>query len=59
MIRPKEASIVLADVSHASIVRVNRGQVNIKIRSKMTQKSHGGIMPNRHDEFQSYRMNKS
>jgi hypothetical protein len=27
----KESSIVLADISHAGIVRVNMGEVNIKI----------------------------
>jgi hypothetical protein len=31
MIRAKKASIKLADISHADIVRVNKDKVNIKI----------------------------
>ena len=55
MIRTKEASSVMADGFHAGIVRVNRGQVNIKIRTKMAQYPMEEIMPNRLDEFQSCR----
>lgn len=32
VVGPKEACLVLADAYHAGIVRVNTGQVNIKIR---------------------------
>jgi len=35
MIRAKKSSVILADVSHAGIVRVNRGKVNIKIHESM------------------------
>ncbi len=32
VVGPKEACLVLADAYHAGIVRVNTGQVNIKIQ---------------------------
>jgi hypothetical protein len=34
MVGAKKSSIILADISHAGIVRVNRGEVNIKDMSQ-------------------------
>jgi hypothetical protein len=33
----KKSSIIMADISHADIVRVNRGEVNIKTHESMVR----------------------
>jgi len=35
MVGAKKSSIILAEISHAGIVRVNRDEVNIKINESM------------------------
>jgi hypothetical protein len=37
MVGAKKSSVILADISHTDIVRVNRGEVNIKIHEPMVR----------------------